>query len=55
MFYSEESPSVETSHFVLSYWEFTINAENPGNEIGKMLRDDGKTWFQFFEMNLKKV
>lgn len=25
------------------------------NEIGKMSRDDGKTWFQFFEMNLKKV
>jgi AraC-like DNA-binding protein len=27
MFYREESPSVETSHFVLSYWEFSINAE----------------------------
>ena len=25
------------------------------NEIGKVSRDDGKTWFQFFEMNLKKV
>lgn len=25
------------------------------NEIGKMSRDDGKNWFQFFEMNLKKV
>ena len=25
------------------------------NEIGKMSRDDGKTWFQFFEMNLKKL
>ncbi|MEO8073819.1 MAG: hypothetical protein ABI686_11340 [Acidobacteriota bacterium] len=25
------------------------------NEIGKMSRDDGKTWFQFFEMNLKKM
>lgn len=24
------------------------------NEIGRMSRDDGKTWFQFFEMNLKK-
>lgn len=24
------------------------------NEVGKMSRDDGKTWFQFFEMNLKK-
>lgn len=27
MFYREESPSAETSHFVLSYWEFTISAE----------------------------
>ncbi len=27
MFYREEKPSTETSHFVLSYWEFTINAE----------------------------
>ena len=25
------------------------------NEIGKMSRDDGKTWNQFFEMNLKKT
>jgi len=25
------------------------------NEIGKMSRDEGKTWFQFFEMKLKKV
>ena len=25
------------------------------NEIGKMSRDEGKTWFQFFEMNLKKM
>lgn len=25
------------------------------NEIGKVSRDEGKTWFQFFEMNLKKV
>lgn len=25
------------------------------NEIGKVSRDDGKSWFQFFEMNLKKV
>ncbi len=25
------------------------------NEVGKMSRDDGKTWFQFFEMNLKKM
>lgn len=24
------------------------------NEVGKMSRDEGKTWFQFFEMNLKK-
>jgi AraC-like DNA-binding protein len=29
MYYREESPSIETSHFVLSYWEFTINAETP--------------------------
>ncbi len=27
MFYREESPSAETSHFVLSYWEFAISAE----------------------------
>lgn len=25
------------------------------NEIGKISRDDGKTWIQFFEMNLKKA
>ena len=25
------------------------------NEIGKVSRDEGKTWFQFFEMNLKKM
>lgn len=25
------------------------------NEVGKMSRDEGKTWFQFFEMNLKKM
>lgn len=25
------------------------------NEIGKVSRDEGKTWLQFFEMNLKKV
>ena len=103
VFYREEPPSAETSHFVLSYWRFTISAETPEpimhevsplasgtggdftfaakgenfewglnfpgtkilyiisfkdgvwNEIGKMSRDDGKTWFQFFEMNLKKV
>lgn len=24
------------------------------NEIGKVSQDEGKTWFQFFEMNLKK-
>ena len=24
------------------------------NEIGKISRDEGKTWIQFFEMNLKK-
>ena len=24
------------------------------NEVGKISRDDGKTWLQFFEMNLKK-
>ena len=28
MSYREETPSAETSHFVLSYWEFTINSEN---------------------------
>ena len=25
------------------------------NEVGKMSRDDGKTWTQFFEMNLKNL
>ncbi len=25
------------------------------NEVGKISRDGGKTWIQFFEMNLKKV
>ena len=25
------------------------------NEVGKISRDDGKTWLQFFEMNLKKM
>lgn len=25
------------------------------NEVGKFSRDDGKTWVQFFEMNLKKM
>lgn len=25
------------------------------NEVGKLSRDGGKTWLQFFEMNLKKV
>lgn len=25
------------------------------NEVGKITRDSGKTWLQFFEMNLKKV
>lgn len=35
---------------------YTISfKEGVWNEIGKMSRDDGKTWFQFFEMNLKKV
>ena len=29
IYYREESPSAETSHFVLSYWEFTINAATP--------------------------
>lgn len=27
MFYREESPSAETAHFVLSYWEFTVNGK----------------------------
>ena len=25
------------------------------NEVGKVSRDEGKTWTQFFEMNLKKM
>lgn len=35
---------------------YTITIKNGvWNEIGKMSRDDGKSWFQFFEMNLKKM
>ena len=35
---------------------YTITIKNGmWNEVGKMSRDEGKTWFQFFEMNLKKV
>ena len=27
LFYREESPSAETAHFVLSYWEFKVDTE----------------------------
>lgn len=35
---------------------YTISIKNNvWNEIGKISRDGGKTWLQFFEMNLKKL
>lgn len=35
---------------------YTITIKNnTWHEIGKISRDNGKTWFQFFEMTLKKI
>lgn len=39
MFYCEESPSGEISHFVLSFWEFKVEAETPSPVMHEVFPD----------------
>lgn len=51
MFYHEIAPSLEISHLVLSFWEFTVQSENPEPIIHEVFPDGCVLLFYYRNKN----